>query len=106
MNTQSEDLKQCFKEIREKIRDLVTCKDSLVEINGMEHDEEYARKIVIEMLYEFNGFDANGFFTLGKPFFVTIFAAAVLCYGPLFTEFHFSNHLWANSTLISFKSLF
>ena len=86
-----------LKDIKEKIRDLVTSKESLVEINGMEHDEEYSRKIVIEMLDEYHGFDANGFFTLGKPFLVTIFAAAVLCYCPLFTEFHFSNHLWVKS---------
>ena len=62
----------------------------------MEHDEEYARKIVIEMLDEFDGFDANGFFTLGKPFLVSVFAAAALCYTPLLTEFHFSNGLWAS----------
>ena len=93
-NRQSEDLKQHFKEIKEKIRFLVTCKDSLVEINGMEHDEEYARKIVIEMLDEFQGFDANGCFTLGNSFFFTVFATAAISYGLLLLEFHFSNQLW------------
>ena len=78
-----------LKDIKEKIRDLVTSKDSLVEINGMEHDEEYSRKIVIEMLDEFHGFDANGFFTLGKPFLVNVFKTAVISYGLLLTEFHF-----------------
>ena len=90
LNKQSEDLKQHFKEIKEKIRFLVTCKDSLVEINGMEHDEEYARKIVIEMLDEFHGFDANGFFILGKPFFINVFKTAVISYSLLFAEFHFN----------------
>ena len=82
-----------LKDIKEKIRDLVTSKDSLVEINGMEHDEEYSRKIVIEMLDEFRGFDANGFFTLGKPFLVNVFATVVISYALLLTEFHFSSRL-------------
>ena len=93
LNTQSEDLRQHFKEIKEKIRDLVTCKDSLVEINGMEHDEEYARKIVIEMLDEFHGFDANGFFTLSKPFLVNVLATAAISYALLLTEFHIAKEL-------------
>ena len=80
-------------EIKQKIRDLVTCKDTLVEINGMEHEEEYARKIIIEMLDEFHGFDANGFFTLGKPFLVNVFATVVISYALLLTEFHFSPKL-------------
>ena len=75
-------------EIKQKIRDLVTCKDTLVEINGMEHEEEYARKIVIEMLDEFQGFDANGCFTLGNHFFFTVFATATISYGLLLLEFH------------------
>ena len=79
-----------IKDLKEKVRDLVTCKDSLVEINGMVHDEEYARKIVIELLDEFDGFDANGFFTLGKPFLVNVFKTAVISYGLLLTEFHFN----------------
>ena len=39
----------------------------------MEHDEEYARKIVIEMLDEFHGFDANGFFYPRQTFFSQCF---------------------------------
>ena len=88
-----------LKDIKEKIRDLVTSKDSLVEINGMEHDEEYSRKIVIEMLDEFHGFDANGFFLLGKPFFVYVFGTALVSYGLLLTEFHFSNQLWRHKLI-------
>ena len=84
-------------EIKQKIRDLVTCKDTLVEINGMEHAEEYARKIIIEMLDEFHGFDANGFFFLAKPFFVNVFGTGLVSYGLLLTEFHFSNQLWRHT---------
>ena len=35
-------------------------------IDEQKHPEEYARKIVMSMLEEFKGFDANGYFTLGK----------------------------------------
>ena len=56
----------------------------------MEHDEEYARKIVIEMLDEFHGFDANGFFYLGKTFLFSFFKTTVISYGLLLTEFHFN----------------
>jgi hypothetical protein len=80
-----------LKDIKEKIRDLVTSKESLVEINGMEHDEEYSRKIVIEMLNEFHGFDANGFFTLGKPLLVNVCTTAAISYALLLTELHFGN---------------
>ena len=80
-----------LKDLKEKIRDLVTSKDSLVEINGMEHDEEYSRKIVIEMLDEFRGFDANGFFTLAKPFLVNVCTTATISYALLLTGLHFGN---------------
>ena len=93
LNTQSEDLKEHFQEIKEKNRDLITCTNNLVEINGIEHDEKYARKIVIEMLDEFHGFDANGFFILGKPFLVNVFATALISYALLVTEFHFAKKL-------------
>ena len=82
-----------LKDIKEKIRDLVTSKESLVEINGMEHDEEYSRKIVIEMLNEFHGFDANGFFILSKPYLVNVIATAVISYALLLTEFHIAKEL-------------
>ena len=64
-----------------------------VEINGNEYPEEDARRIVLKMLDEFNGFDANGFFTLGKPFLVNVFATVVISYALLLTEFHFSPKL-------------
>ena len=78
LNIQSEDLKEIFKDIKQEIQCLTTCKDSIVEINGKKHDEAYARKLVIAMLDEFRGFDANGYFILGKPFIVTFFATVVI----------------------------
>ena len=78
LNIQSEDLKEIFKDIKQEIQCLTTCKDSIVEINGKKHDETYARKLVIAMLDGFRGFDANGYFILGKPFIVTFFATVVI----------------------------
>ena len=48
--------------------------DDFVEINGNFHLESYARENLIETLSEFQGFDACGFATLGKPLLSSIFA--------------------------------
>ena len=94
LNIQSEDMKQKFKDVKKEIHQLVTSPSGIhVEINGNDYPEEDARKIVLKMLDEFHGFDANGFFNLGKPFLVNVFATVVISYALLLTEFHFSTKL-------------
>ena len=46
--------------------------NNFVVIDKQKHPEEYARKIVMSMLDEFKGFDANGYFTLGKQHLTSI----------------------------------
>ena len=72
LNSQSEELQQSLKDLKENIQNSEVDPTNLVEINGAKHDEKYARKIVVKMLDEFNGFDAIGFFNLGKPLLLSI----------------------------------
>ena len=72
LNVQSEEVQQSLKDLKEKIQNLVVDDTNFVEINGVQHNEKYARKIVIKMLDEFNGFDVIGFFNLGKPLLFSI----------------------------------
>ena len=72
LNVQSEELQQSLKDLKENIQNSEVDPTNLVEINGAKHDEKYARKIVVKMLDEFNGFDAIGFFNLGKPLLLSI----------------------------------
>ena len=46
----------------------------IVEINGKWHPEAYARFHLINMMSEFQGFDAYGFTSLGKPLLSSILA--------------------------------
>ena len=72
MNVQSEELQQSLKDLKENIQNSEIGNTNFVEINGKKHNEKYAREIVIKMLEEFNGFDAIGFFNLGKPLLLSI----------------------------------
>ena len=65
-NWQSYDVMQRLSEIRFYISIFAIKENNIVVIDEQKHPEEYARKIVMSMLEEFKGFDANGYFTLGK----------------------------------------
>jgi hypothetical protein len=73
LNKQSEDIKQDLRKLKEDMRNL-SATDDFVEINGNFHLESYARRNLIDTLSEFQGFDACGFATLGKPLLSSIFA--------------------------------
>ena len=73
LNKQSEDIKQDLGKLKEDIRNISVI-DDFVEINGNFHLESYARQNLIDTLSEFQGFDACGFVTLGKPLLSSIFA--------------------------------
>ena len=66
LNWQSYDVMQRLGEIRFSISIFAIKENNIVVIDEQKHPEEYARKIVMSMLEEFKGFDANGYFTLGK----------------------------------------
>ena len=72
-NWQSYDVKQRLNEIRLYIFNFAITENDFVVIDKQKHPEEYARKIVMSMLDEFKGFDANGYFTLGKNLLSSIF---------------------------------
>ena len=72
LNAQSEELQQSLKNLKENIQNCEVDRTNFVEINGTQHNEKFSRKIVISMLDEFNGFDAIGFFNLGKPLLLSI----------------------------------
>ena len=71
-NVQSEEVQQSLKDLKEHIQNSVVDETDCVEINGTQHNEKYARAIVIKMLDEFKGFEAVGFFNLGKPLLLSI----------------------------------
>merc|ERR1740129_2137804 len=66
LNWQSYDVMQRLSEIRFYISIFAIKENNIVVIDEQKHPKEYARKIVMSMLEEFKGFDANGYFTLGK----------------------------------------
>ena len=72
INVQSEEVQQSLQDLKENIQNSEVNKTNYVEINGNKHNEKYAREIVIKMLDEFNGFDAIGFFNLGKDLLMSI----------------------------------
>ena len=65
-NWQSYDVKQRLSEIRFYISNFAITEHNFVVIDKQKHTEEYAKPIVMSILDEFKGFDANGYFTLGK----------------------------------------
>ena len=73
LNWQSYDVMQRLSEIRFYISIFAIKENNIVVIDEQKHPEEYARKIVMSMLDEFKGFDANGYFTLGKNLLSSIF---------------------------------
>ena len=75
-NWQSYDVKQRLSEIRLYIFNFEITETNFVVIDKQKYSEEHSRKIVVSMIDEFKGFDANGYFTLGKDLLGSIF---ILC---------------------------
>ena len=87
-NWQSYDVKQRLGEIRFYISNFAITEHNFVVIDKQKHTEEYAKRIVISILDEFKGFDANGYFTLGKELLGCIIMFC-LSYVVLLIEFSF-----------------
>ena len=85
-NWQSHGVKQRLSEIRLYIFNFAITENNFVVIDKQKHPEKYARKIVMSMLDEFKGFDANGYFTLGKDLLSSIF---ILCISYVFLLIQF-----------------
>jgi hypothetical protein len=88
LNLQSYDVKQRLSEIRFYISNFAITENNFVVIEKQTHTEEYAKPIVVSMLDEFKGFDANGYFTLGKELLGCIIMFC-LSYVVLLIEFSF-----------------
>ena len=76
-NWQSYDVKQRFSEIRLYIFNFEITENNFVVIDKQKYAEEHSRKIVMSMLDEFKGFEANGYFILGKGLLGTIFIQCI-----------------------------
>ena len=76
-NWQSYDVKQRLSEIRLYIFNYEITENSFVATDKQKHIEDRSRKIVMNMLDEFKGFDANGYFILGKGLLGTIFMQCI-----------------------------
>ena len=88
-NWQSYDVKQRLGEIRLYIFNFEITETNFVVIDKQKHSEEHSRKIVISMLDEFKGFDANGYFTLGKELLRCII---MFCLSYVFLLIKFSEY--------------
>ena len=89
LNSQSEDIKQGLKNIKDHIQYLVISDDGFIEIKGKLHSEAYARTLIISYLDEFKGLDIFGYATLGKPCFSSLLLLLVT-YVTLMLKFHFT----------------
>ena len=77
LNWQSYDVKQRLSEIRLYIFNFEITENSFVVTDKQKHTEDHSRKIVMNMLDDFKGFDANGYFILGKGLLGTIFMQCI-----------------------------
>ena len=73
LNGQSEEIKQIVSNLKDTLGALVVS-DGVVQMDGRFHSEAYVRGHLINKLAEFQGFDANGYATLGKPLLTSVFA--------------------------------
>ena len=73
LNGQSEEIKQIMSNLKDTLGGLVVS-DGIVQMDGRFHSEAYVRGHLINKLAEFQGFDANGYATLGKPLLTSVFA--------------------------------
>ena len=76
LNSQSEEIKQSVSKLKNTLRDL-EISDGIIQIDGRFHSEAYARGNITNKLAEFQGFDANGYATLGKPLLTSVFATFI-----------------------------
>ena len=60
--------------LKDILGDLVVSNHGTIEINGKFHSKAYTRGHLINKLAEFQGFDAYGHATLGKPLLISVFA--------------------------------
>ena len=77
LNWQSYDVKQRLSEIRLYIFNIEITENNFLVIEKQNHTEKHSKKIVMSMLDEFKGFDANGYFVLGKGLLGTIFIQCI-----------------------------
>jgi hypothetical protein len=73
LNGQSEEIKQIISNLKDTLGDLVVS-NGIIQMDGRFHSEAYARGHLINKLAEFQGFDAYGYATLGKPLLTSVFA--------------------------------
>ena len=73
LNAQSEEIKESLSNLKDTLGDLEVS-NGIIEINGRVNSEAYARGHLINKLAEFQGFDAFGYATLGKPLLTSVFA--------------------------------
>ena len=76
LNGQSEEIKLGMLNLKDTLGSLVVS-NGVIEIDGRFQSEAYARGYLINKLSEFQGFDANGYVTLGKPLLTSIFASFI-----------------------------
>ena len=73
LNGQSEEIKQIVSNLKDTLGDLVVS-NGIIQMDGSFHSEVYARGHLINKLAEFQGLDAYGYATLGKPLLTSVFA--------------------------------
>ena len=71
-NGQSEDIKKSINDIQEILSNLEVS-NGIIQIYGKYHAEDYARTVIINKMEKFQGFEASGFVTLGKPLLSSMF---------------------------------
>ena len=76
LNSQSEEIKQSVSKLKNTLGDL-EISDGIIQIDGRFHSEAYARGHLTNKLAEFQGLDANGYATLGKPLLTSVFATYI-----------------------------
>ena len=73
LNGQSEEIKQIVSNLKDTLGDIVVS-NGKIQMDGRFHSEVYARGHLINKLAEFQGLDAYGYATLGKPLLTSVFA--------------------------------
>ena len=76
LNGQSEEIKLGMINLKDTLGGLVVS-NGVIEIDGRFQSEAYARGYLIHKVAEFQGLDANGYVTLGKPLLTSIFASFI-----------------------------
>lgn len=76
LNSQSEEIKQSVSKLKNTLGDL-EISNGIIQIDGRFHSEAYARGHLTNKMAEFQGFDANGYATLGKPLLTSVFATYI-----------------------------